>query len=219
MKTKSFKTWTLQDLHNEFGLRRISNSLVLEQWITTEQPISDDEQNQLEALRQVAFENIDYWNEEELKMNYLGSLFHLAKLYGENYRTFYDRPVSVILNDIKIHGRVDGVVANGFQTPENPYFCIHEYKQERNAARNNREGDPKGQLLAGMLAVQTLNKDNRPIFGCSILARNWYFMVLEGTNYATSDAFSSTNQESLFHIFKMLRYIKCYVEDILNANF
>jgi hypothetical protein len=209
MKSKSFKYWKVQDLHDTFNIIRVYEMLAYDAWLSSSEKISDDEKKQLEELRLYAQINIDYWNEEELKMNFIGSILRLADLSGSNYRTFYDRPVSSIVDNTKLFGRLDGVVANGFQEPKTPYFCIHEYKQE-----NNREGDPKGQLLAAMLAVQSLNQTNRPIFGCSVLARNWYFMVLDQKKYAVSDAYVSTNQDNLLHIFKMLRYIKSYIEAI-----
>jgi hypothetical protein len=209
MKSKSFKNWKIQDLHDTFAIERIYELDVYDNWLKSTEILTEDEKEQLEILRLYATINIDYWNEEELKMNFIGSILRLANLSGKNYRTFYDRPVSAIMDNTKLFGRLDGVVANGFQEPKTPYFCIHEYKQE-----NNREGDPKGQLLAAMLAVQTLNQNNRPIFGCSVLARNWYFMVLDKKKYAVSDAYVSTNQDNLFQIFRMLRFVKTYIEAI-----
>jgi hypothetical protein len=207
IRSKSFKFWKTQELHNTFGIARTNAMSAFTTWLAAELPISTKEKERLEELRIKAGLNIDYWNEEELKMNFIGPLMDIVDLNGANYRTFYDRPVSVTVNDVKLYGKLDGVVANGFQEPETPYFCLHEYKQE-----NNREGDPKGQLLAGMLAVQALNNTEQPIFGCSVLARGWYFVLLQGKNYGMSDVYAATHQDDLLQIFSLLRYVKAFIE-------
>jgi hypothetical protein len=209
MKSKSFKYWKTQDLHKEFGIDQVSELETMSQWLTTECLISVVEHQLIEELRARAANRIDYWNEEELKMNFIGPLVQLVNYDGKKYRVFFDRPISIEINGIRLFGKVDMFVANGFQEPENPYFCIHEYKQE-----NNRDGDPKGQLLSEMLAVQALNQNNQPIYGCYVLARNWYFVVLQDKFYAVSEPFISTQERYLIPIFKMLRYIKSYIEAI-----
>jgi hypothetical protein len=210
MKSKSFKYWLTQELHNQFGIDRDFNSTLLNDWLSSDEPMNDTEKQRLEEMRLNAVSKIDYWNEEELKMKFISPLIELVNFEGQKYRTFFDRPISVEVNNIRLFGKVDMFVANGFQNPESPYFCIHEYKQE-----NNRDGDPKGQLLSEMLAVQALNQNERPIYGCYVLARNWYFVVLKEKTYAVSDAYVST-QNDLFQIFKLLRFIKTYIDKINN---
>jgi hypothetical protein len=206
MKAKSFKYWITQELHNFFGIDRDFNLSLLSEWLSSDEPISDVEKQRLEEMRLNAVAKIDYWNEEELKMKFLSPLIELVNFEGKKYRTFFDRPISVEVKEIRLFGKIDMFVANGFQNPENPYFCIHEYKQE-----NNRDGDPKGQLLAEMLAVQALNQDERPIYGCYVLARNWYFVVLKDKKYGVSDAYVST-QDDIYQIFKFLRFVRNYID-------
>jgi hypothetical protein len=213
MKSKNFKNWQMQELHQSFG---IDNTFMLDDltdWLSSQETITELEIKDLEKLRQKAFKNVDYWNEEELKMNFIAPLIQLVNFDGNEYRAFYDRPLSTEINGIRLFGRVDMLVANGFQNPQNPYFCIHEYKQE-----NNREGDPKGQLVSEMLAVQALNNNDNPIYGCYVLARNWYFVVLNGKKYSVSQPYISTLQDGILQIFKMLRYVKTYIVEQNKEN-
>jgi hypothetical protein len=62
-----------------------------------------------------------------------------------------------------------------------------------------------------MLAVQALNNNANPIYGCYVLARNWYFVVLNGKKYSVSQPYISTLQDGILQIFKMLRYVKTYI--------
>jgi hypothetical protein len=128
MKSKNFKNWQMQELHQSFG---IDNTFMLDNltdWLSSQETMTELEIKDLEKLRQKAFKNVDYWNEEELKMNFIAPLIQLVNFDGNEYRAFYDRPLSTEINGIRLFGRVDMLVANGFQNPQNPYFCIHEYK-------------------------------------------------------------------------------------------
>jgi hypothetical protein len=206
MKAKSFKYWTTQELHIQFGISKKATSPLFDEWLASDEPISADEGKTLETLRLDLLENADYWNEEELKIKFIGQVVELANLRGNGFRTFYDRPISAIVNGTKLFGKLDMFVASGFQNPIQPFFCVHEYKQE-----NNRDGDPKGQLLAEMLAVQALNKNDKPIYGCYVLGRNWFFVLLQNQYYAISDAFVAS-QKDIMQIFKLLKKVKQYIE-------
>lgn len=62
-----------------------------------------------------------------------------------------------------------------------------------------------------MLVAQTLNTAPHPIYGCYVLGRNWFFVVLTGTDYAISDDFVAT-QSDLLSIFQALRFIRRQIE-------
>ncbi len=192
-------------MHTQIGIVKKPPFPLYEAWLSANSLFSTTQQAQIETLRLDLFENADYWNEEELKIKFIGPLVELASLRGEGFRTFYDRPISAMVNGIKLFGKLDMFVASGFQTPIHPFFCVHEYKQE-----NNREGDPKGQLLAEMLAVQALNANDKPIYGCYVLGRNWFFVLLQNKHYTISDAYVAT-QSDIFTIFKLLVEVKQYI--------
>jgi hypothetical protein len=208
MRAKSFKYWTTQELHEQFGIERIFESALLDDWMSAENAISNDETLRLENLRHSLFENAEFWNEEELKMKFIGQIVELAQIDSRTFRTFYDRSISVTVNGIQLNGTLDMLVATGFQTPRKPFFCVHEYKQE-----GKRDGDAKGQLLVEMIALQAINQSENPIYGCYVLGRNWFFVVLKDKQYAISDALVAS-QEDIFAIFKMLKKVKEYIVEM-----
>ncbi len=83
-----------------------------------------------------------------------------------------------------------------------PYFFIHEYKREIDAS-----GDPLGQLLIAMVGAWRQNEETFPLYGCYVVGRNWFFVLLEDNQYAVSNAFNST-QDDIFQIYSILEEIK-----------
>jgi hypothetical protein len=207
MKSKSFKYWLTQEIHQEFNLNRELNHDILNEWLRSDEAINDAEKGRLDELSHNLMMNAEYWNEEELKIKFIGPLLDLVKFDDEKFRIFYDRPLTAQVDGITLSGTVDMMVATGFQIPTTPFFCIHEYKQE-----NKRDGDPKGQLLIEMIAAQAINNAeskyiNKPIYGCYVLGRNWFFMVLQDKKYSVSSGFDAS-QEDIFQVFRILRNIK-----------
>jgi hypothetical protein len=209
MRAKSFKYWTTQDLHEQFGIERIYTSTLLDDWVSANNIITEQETERLETLRLSLFKNAEFWNEEELKMMFIGPIIESVKIDTDKFRTFYDRSVNV--NDIQLNGTLDMMIATGFQTPRKPFFCVHERNAARYKQESKRDGDPKGQLLVEMIALQAINlPDENPIYGCYVLGRNWFFVVLKGSEYAVSDALDASQQD-IYTIFRMLKKIKDYI--------
>jgi hypothetical protein len=93
-----------------------------------------------------------------------------------------------------------------FDFKEQPYFYFHEYKPRKQAK------DPVAQLLLAMLIAQEKNEVQRPLYGCVVIAENWYFMVLDGVDYAVSTPFVSTISDDLQTILLILRKFKDILE-------
>ena len=86
-----------------------------------------------------------------------------------------------------------------------PTSACTKYKKEK-----GKDSDPRGQVLAAMLAARELNKDDsntQPIFGAYVLGRLWFFLVLSGLNYAVSADYSAAKDE-IFDIFRVLKNLK-----------
>lgn len=113
------------------------------------------------------------------------------------------------INDIVIGGWVDYMLATGRQKPIEPYFFLHEYKQELKG-----NSDPKGQLLAELLVSYHLNKHKEMLYGCYVVGRNWFFVVFDGENYAVSDAFVAT--QDIYQIIAILKKVKDFIATQLN---
>ena len=94
------------------------------------------------------------------------------------------------------------MIASGYFSPKIPYFNFQEYKKDINSS-----GDPAGQNLAAMLVGQQKNEDDKVIYGCYVVGRFWYFMVLKGKEYAISRDFSTTDDE-IFEVMKILKALR-----------
>jgi hypothetical protein len=166
----------------------------------------------VQDIREQVRQHVSDWNEEELKIKCVGPIVMLAKLDGERYHTFFERELAAEINGIKVNGTVDLLLAEGRRAPHKTYFSLHEYKKERHSAN-----DPLGQVLIALLAAQTLNKDGQPLYGCYVVGRNWFFLTLEGKEYAESLAFDAT-QDDITDIFRFLKHLKTIVEERINTT-
>jgi hypothetical protein len=100
------------------------------------------------------------------------------------------------------------MVASGIlNLPKNPYFHFQEYKPELNPT-----GEPMAQLLEAMLIAQSLNHNNKPIYGCEIVGKNWRFVVLLGKEYCISKTYDCTEKEELMLIIAILRNFRQILE-------
>jgi hypothetical protein len=77
---------------------------------------------------------------------------------------------------------------------------MHEYKREKKYS-----GDPVGQMLGGMLIAQAKNKNDKPIYGCYVQGRHWYFSVLDGKQYVISEGFTASKMPEIQQIIFILR--------------
>ena len=81
-----------------------------------------------------------------------------------------------------------------------PYFFLHEYKREKKYS-----GDPIGQMLGGMLIGQAKNNTEKPIYGCYVQGRYWFFSLLEGKKYFLSKGFDTSEIEGVQKVIFILR--------------
>jgi hypothetical protein len=217
MVNKSFKYWTQTDLIDTFGLvNNHNNCQELQQWIEDgnnlmkNSQLTDNEQIMLEEIRNELSLNVFGWNEEELKMYFISPLLRIVNINSPNYKLFYERKLSATLNDIKLNGTVDAMIASGnFDTPKKPYFCLHEYKPEK----SGKDTDPHGQLLSEMLAAQTLNNDGKTVFGCYFIGQVWVFATLVGNEFCFSNGFVASDKDFLLRIVFILRQLKTYIDE------
>jgi len=205
---KTFEQWTFEELEITFGLQRVKILAALDEWLTVEAvTITETERNQMLFYQDLLIDKVDIWNEEELKVFFIGPLLNVVGYHQTSYRPFLERKFSAKIGDIKLQGVVDFMLASGKLTPKQPFFCLHEYKRIR-----GRANDPLGQLLAAMLCAQAKNvQAEQPIYGLFIEGRFWYFVVLAGKEYAMTEPFTAT-QADLWDIFKMLRQLKILIE-------
>ena len=210
---KEFSKWTIEEVEEYFHLTLIEQSQPLIEWQTSAIEVLPHEETQLTNLGERLREHVHDWNEEELKIYFIGGLLNVVNYLHKAYQAFFERPLSVKIGNERLGGVVDCIIAAGRRSPKRPYFCLHEYKPER-----HKTSDPWGQVLAAMIAAQQLNHDDKPVYGAYVTGREWFFVVLHGMTHAVSLAYDATKDAELRDIFKMLKYIKQLVEYELRSN-
>jgi hypothetical protein len=206
MITKTFDSWDTDDIERTFNLRRTFDSSILQSWIDvpTLTTLDATTRQNLEVLRLKLQLYVDGWNEDELKFHFIAPLMSIIdfSIERKNVHSFTQRTLTAIIGDVQMTGRVDFIVATGKTKPIQPFFFLHEYKKEFGSA-----SDPRAQLLAEMLAARELNAIEYPMYGCYVVGRMWFFVVLEGNMYAQSSDFSASG-EDIFQIMAILTEAK-----------
>jgi hypothetical protein len=206
---KTFEKWKIDEVIDTFGIKRIydTNYLPLAEWLEAKTVLTDFEKLQIEKLRVELQINAEYWNEDELKFFFISPFLNEVNLKSPYYKMFTQRPISGEVKGILMNGIVDLVLAKGEAAPKKPFFFIHEYKQEQKG--NN---DPIAQLVTEMLVAQAQNESEMPLYGCYVMGRFWFFVVLKGNEYAVSDAYTAT-QDDIYQIVSILRAVKMKIEE------
>lgn len=194
---------TRQKLYDLFNVSETSYSQELEDWLTNLEELTDQERNITKFYQNRLLKNISDWNEHELSMGFIGPIINIVDFkvrYKLNF--FAQRPLSAIIGDYELIGKPDGIIAGGGSEPKKPYFSFHKYKKDVNSS-----GDPAGQNLAAMLVGQQQNDGKEVIYGCYVVGRNWYFMVLKDKEFVVSRDYSATHDD-IFNIVKILKSLR-----------
>lgn len=214
---KSFNDCRLAFLEKAFGVRQVRSMALMEDWLGQADAIFPNEKELafLSVLQELLILNAS-WNEQELSLHFVGPMFSLIN-FTEPYRfnLFAERFISATLlsennESILLSGKPDEFIASGYREPEIPFFCFNEFKKE-----TETKGEPAGQALAAMLVGQALNERQQPMYGCYIIGRDWYFMVLEGKNYCISQGFDATT-EHINKIFAILKALKGIITNLIS---
>jgi hypothetical protein len=206
---RSFETWTYEEVEDAAGIMPVVSMPRYEDWLNApsepEYHANERQKENLEELRELLFDEAKNWNEDEMKLFFIGPIMSLVNFKTPYFKPFTQRTLTIDTPAVSASGKVDFLLAKGKATPKMPFFCLHEYKQE-----NRRDNDPLGQLLIGMVAAQYKNENNLPIYGTYTSGRNWFFVVLEGNKYALSNAFNASDDD-IYKIFAILKKCKALV--------
>ena len=213
MKSFTFRQCTLGLLEKSFDLEQVESLLSLTDWLEMSVPITDFERQLIDYYQDTMRFNLQGWNEQELALNFIGPFMGILKFKSKKYNLFSERSLEETIKDVTgedvfLTGKPDGIIASGFRNPETPFFSFHEHKPEAESS-----GDPAGQVLAAMLVGQAKNQDKtKPMFGCYIIGQNWYFLILEGKQYAIATPFAATGKE-IMAIFRILKSLKTIIDE------
>ena len=204
---KTFRECRLAWLEKTFGLDQVARFPILENWLAEEMPIDADEKIMLKRLQDHLEFNVRDWYEGELDSFFIGPMMMLVNFSNKKSNLFSDRLVDATVEDWRLYGKPDSFLASGRREPEIPFFAFQEYKK-----MTDPDGDPAGQALAAMLAGQALNNNGLPIYGCHVIGVDWYFMILQGKEYAMSRNYSALTNE-IFDILRILKVLKAMVAE------
>jgi hypothetical protein len=206
----TFREWTVEKLEKTFGLQQIKTHPLLTQLYAYVYELTASEREYLLKLQRnyVDFGGED-WNEVELENKFISPLIVYSEIDSKEFAYFLERELAATIGDYELYGKVDGMIATGFRSPQIPYFCLHEYKRE-----SDPSGDPRGQTLAAMLAAQTSNDNQKPIYGLYIVGGKWRFCILEGTQYAFGKSYLA-DDEDIFEIYRVLKGLRFAIAQLI----
>ena len=161
---------------------------------------------------------IKKYNEEDLKVKFIVPLLNKVDFtsYENNFRDFYELPLTYETDKFIFNGTTDFVVSKGLFESEKPYFFIQEFKKEQT------DGYPEPQLLAELISAIELNNEIS-MKGAYIVGAIWNFVILEKLGkdkyqYFVSQNFDSTKIEDLKDIYKNLVFIKNEIIEIVKKE-
>ena len=204
-KEKTFKECKLSWLERTFGLDEMDDLPSLTDWLSTKTAVDAEEQKSLLRLQKSLKFNFRDWYEGELDSYFIGPVMALVDYSNKKSNIFSDRLIESTVEDWRLYGKPDSFLASGRREPEIPFFAFQEYKK-----MTDPDGDPAGQALGAMLAGQALNDNGLPMYGCHVIGGDWYFMTLEGKEFAISRDYSALTDE-IFDIFSILKTLKIIV--------
>ena len=184
-----------------FGLERLFKlTPLMKEWLSATGKLNEIDTYLIDESIAKLIENADSWNEEELKMSFISMVIFLAR-FNKPIRTYYDREASAVIEGVAVNCKADMMLSKGIgELIRTPYFFLHQYKREKKYS-----GDPIGQMLGGMLIGQAKNNDDKPIYGCYVQGRFWFFSVLQGKKYVVSQPFNSSEMKDVQNVIFILR--------------
>jgi hypothetical protein len=200
------------DLIKLFTLNRVKGAQTPEmlRWLNAPIAILDVvEQGNFDRVLPLAVRDIDGWNEEDLKMNFISQILPLGHVFSNGrYKNFYEKTIAAVVDGIPLTAKTDFMVATGIlNKPESPYFHFQEYKPQLNPS-----GEPMAQLLEAMLIAQEKNKNGKPIYGAEIIGQQWAFVTLLNRTYCISKTYNSIDKDQLLDIIAILRHFMHILE-------
>jgi hypothetical protein len=220
-KVKIPTNWSTGSLKIAFGLKDIlENYPLLDKWMLVKtEEISTPERERLEVLRLRLLKNFRYWNEETLKMKFISHILELIDYDFDDFQTLFDTEIKGAVDGVDLKAVTDFTIARAIDDViHTSYFYFHvEPKQNLDKGggykrKLNNTDDPIAQVLIPSLIAAELNQDNQPIYGCHVVGEMWYFMLVNGREYAIAKGIDATDKKGLERIFLILKKVRTIIE-------
>jgi hypothetical protein len=204
-KAKSESTnWIEGLIVKTFGLTRVYEDFpLLDSWLSVSNDLTPKDIEELEYRRRQLVRKASAWNEETLKMKFIAFILDLVRYDSDTLEGVFDAELKAVVKGQRLSVIADYALCRAtLDLVEPPYFYFHEYKPRK------KSKDPIAQLLLAMLIAQEKNEIQRPLYGCAVIAENWYFMVLDDKTYSVSNGYIAANPDGLQSILLILRKFK-----------
>ena len=211
---RKIKSYSEAQLIEMFNLERLAGNdthpLMIE-WTDVTTTLNAGEQYMFDLITHDLLNQIVGWNEEMLKMNFIAFVLKLGHIEEtKHYKTYYESIIEAEVGNYYLKVKADMMVAKGIlEIPKIPYFYFQEYKKVKDP-----KGDVTAQLLEALLIAQAKNKNDKPVYGCTVNGKYWEFFILKDKTYYISQAYDCTQKQHLMQIIAILRKFK----EILDAT-
>ena len=212
MGNKKTKVYDEADLIEMFNLTRLVGNEehpLMQEWINTQTTLKEWEKIFFEEITEDLAKKIAGWNEEMLKMNFISHVLLLGHIKEtDKYKTYYENTIEATVDNYFLKTKSDMMIAKGIlEKPKTPYFYFQEYKKVKEPKR-----DVTAQLLEAFLISQEKNKNDKPLYGCTVMGRTWEFLIMEKKTYCISQTYDCTKKDDLLQIIAILRKFKEILE-------
>ena len=112
-KSINFKSLSIDDVVETFGLEVDYTGIGLEFWLDAPQDVTDLEVQTLENLRTILVSNIANWNEFELEVFFISPVIGMVNFYEVKVKPFIERAIAAKVDGIAMHGEVDWIISKG----------------------------------------------------------------------------------------------------------
>jgi len=208
IKTYNFSTIGFAELKQIVDIYPKLDEKKFEKWFSFDYKFSESERFFLEDLIKKHKLWLSFYQEETLKVKFIGAILNSVDFTGEGFRDWYDVQIAGTVNGIELKGYADYLVAKGDFLPEKPYFFIQEFKP------SIPDKNPEPQLLAEMLVCLQSNELTQ-FYGAYVIGQYWKFVILEKATqntytYVVSEAFDALKIADLTKIYTILQATKAF---------
>ena len=210
-KTKIIASYNFSEMDRKIlkeilEIKFIFSREIFNDWFNYKYEISDYENKFLTTLIESHKYHLQYYNEVQLKSQFIIPLLNSVNFITKDFRGWYERNLTGIVNNYELKGNTDFMVATGELEPEKPYFFIQEFK------KHLTKSNPLEQVLTEMAVAMEINQKNI-LRGSYNVGKIWNFVILEKTKqnkfqYYESKSFDSSEINELKQIFINLQAVK-----------
>ncbi len=188
------------------GISMVTNRSIFKEWFEYDYKISSYENKFLTELLATHEFYLQHYSEYQLKAQFLSPLLSFVNFNTTEFKSWYEYKISGTVNNYKLSGQTDFMVATGEFKPEKPYFFFQEFKKSKT------NSNPDFQVLAEMAVGIEKNKTNL-LRGVYNIGKFWNFVILEKVKedkykYYESESLDCLKINDLKQIFINLQAVK-----------